>query len=176
MQIRGLKYTHKSIRLMGGEGSGFHGHSGRPGSVGGSAPSSALGKLEIDFSKKLAAGEVQAVRGQFASDKKALAEKLGMRESTPVPGTYFKSVEFPNIDYPGKNDEISIGIGTYASEGYVPRYMVRFTRKFPTLLGGGSTGGKFQFNNRQNWEKFTEYALTHSSWQSVHHLASELPS
>ena len=39
MQIRGLKYTHKSIRLMGGEGSGFHGHSGRPGSVGGSAPS-----------------------------------------------------------------------------------------------------------------------------------------
>ena len=40
MQIRGLKYTHKSIRLMGGEGSGFHGHSGRPGSVGGSLPSS----------------------------------------------------------------------------------------------------------------------------------------
>ena len=40
MDIRGLKFTHKSIRLMGGEGSGYHGHAGRPGSVGGSAPSS----------------------------------------------------------------------------------------------------------------------------------------
>ena len=38
MEIRGLKFTHKSIKLMGGEGSGHHGHTGRPGSVGGSAP------------------------------------------------------------------------------------------------------------------------------------------
>lgn len=37
MEVRGLKFTHKSIRLMGGEGSGHHGHTGRPGSVGGSA-------------------------------------------------------------------------------------------------------------------------------------------
>ena len=38
MEIRGLRFTHKSIRLMGGEHSGHHGHAGRPGSVGGSAP------------------------------------------------------------------------------------------------------------------------------------------
>ena len=37
MDIKGLKFTHKSIRLMGGLGSGHHGHAGRPGSVGGSA-------------------------------------------------------------------------------------------------------------------------------------------
>jgi len=34
IQIRGLQFT----KLKGGEGSGFHGHAGRPGSVGGSAP------------------------------------------------------------------------------------------------------------------------------------------
>ena len=39
MDIKGLKFTHKSIRLMGGPGSGYHGHAGRPGSIGGSAPS-----------------------------------------------------------------------------------------------------------------------------------------
>ena len=38
--IRGLKFTQIGIRLMGGEGSGHHDHVGRPGSVGGSAPSS----------------------------------------------------------------------------------------------------------------------------------------
>ena len=34
--IRGLRFTQKGIRLMGGPGSGHHGHTGRPGSVGGS--------------------------------------------------------------------------------------------------------------------------------------------
>jgi len=38
MEVRGLKFTHKSIRLMGSEHSGHHGHAGRPGSVGGSTP------------------------------------------------------------------------------------------------------------------------------------------
>ena len=37
-EIAGLRFTHKSIRLMGGEHSGNWGHAGRPGSVGGSAP------------------------------------------------------------------------------------------------------------------------------------------
>ena len=34
--IQGLKFTQKGIAYMGGEGSGHHGHAGRPGSVGGS--------------------------------------------------------------------------------------------------------------------------------------------
>lgn len=34
--IKGLKFTQKGIAYMGGEGSGHHGHAGRPGSVGGS--------------------------------------------------------------------------------------------------------------------------------------------
>jgi len=41
--IKGLKFTHKSIRLKGGEGSGHRGHAGRPGSVGGSAPGGSTG-------------------------------------------------------------------------------------------------------------------------------------
>ena len=39
--IKGLKFTEKiiyEIAVMGGPGSGHHGHGGRPGSVGGSAP------------------------------------------------------------------------------------------------------------------------------------------
>lgn len=50
MEVRGLKFTHKSIRLMGGEGSGHHGHAGRPGSIGGSAPSgssSSMSKIAV---------------------------------------------------------------------------------------------------------------------------------
>lgn len=47
MDIKGLKFTHKSIRLMGGEGSGHHGHAGRPGSVGGSASANVL--VNADF-------------------------------------------------------------------------------------------------------------------------------
>ena len=38
MNIRGLRFTHKTISLKGGEGSGHHGHAGIPGQVGGSAP------------------------------------------------------------------------------------------------------------------------------------------
>ena len=47
--IQGLKFTQKGIAYMGGEGSGHHGHSGRPGSVGGSAPSS--GDIEPTLSE-----------------------------------------------------------------------------------------------------------------------------
>lgn len=48
MDIKGLKFTHKSIKFMGGEGSGHHGHSGGaggPDNPGGSRPDNACVSL-----------------------------------------------------------------------------------------------------------------------------------
>jgi hypothetical protein len=61
MEIRGLRFTHKAMRLKGGPGdpgSGHHGHAGRPGSVGGSAPG---GVSNVPI---FAAGEAREARRQ----------------------------------------------------------------------------------------------------------------
>ena len=48
--IKGLKFTEKviyEIAVMGGPGSGHHGHGGRPGSVGGSAPGGGIVRVSL---------------------------------------------------------------------------------------------------------------------------------
>jgi len=56
IQIRGLQFT----KLKGGEGSGFHGHAGRPGSVGGSAPNGKGFVGEASFETQVSFGTAHA--------------------------------------------------------------------------------------------------------------------
>jgi len=81
--IQGLKFTHKSIQFMGGEHSGHHGHAGRPGSVGGSAPSGSVpsaspGTLASWYKPpKLNEGLVDSLGSMDIGDASYAAEQLG---------------------------------------------------------------------------------------------------
>ena len=85
MEIKGLKFTHKSIRLMGGERSGHHGHAGRPGSVGGSTPSSGV---------ILATLEKRPEWKKLSSSKKKDLESV----SSQIPDSHTVGVQYLGFD------------------------------------------------------------------------------
>jgi len=72
--IRGLRFTTK-----GGPGSGHHGHAGRPGSVGGSAPSGEIGDLDISSYQ-----DTSVFHGTTSNDVANVIEKEGLRPGVSV--------------------------------------------------------------------------------------------
>ena len=76
-EIVGLKFT-RGIRLKGGEHSGHHDHAGRPGSVGGSAPSSSPGTIASWYhAPKIDEGDIEALNRFDIGDVTEAAKEFG---------------------------------------------------------------------------------------------------
>ena len=97
--IKGLKFTEKiiyEIAVMGGPGSGHHGHGGRPGSVGGSAPGGSvwLGDMESLDDMKRALGREPTMNDIERWSRERTAPK-------PIIGSPYQGE--PNVPQPSRD-------------------------------------------------------------------------